>query len=186
MVIMAIPDEEEKAFMQDVYTEYHPMMFSIVKKVSSISMEYEDIVNEVFCVLIKKIPLLRTFPCYKLRAYIVSTCKNVAINYAVRYNRHRARNVFGSEDWMNSFPSEEEGVDEKLESQANYDDLRASLRVMPAKEKQLLMMKYHLGMSDTDIAAILGVKSQSVHVYVDRAKKVAKKTLDEIRQGDDL
>lgn len=105
------------------------------------------------------------------------------MQYAYRYRVHRAKNVTG-DDVAEEIPSDEVGAEDKLSLEADYDELRAALRLLPEKEKQLLMMKYHLNMSDEEIADVLGIKPQSVHVYVDRAKKLAKRILNEIRQDD--
>ena len=78
LVIMAIEDESEKAFMTWLYLQYRRLIYSEVRKIVGNTDEAEDLLQSVVEKLIEKLPLLRAMEQSKLVNYIISTAKNTA------------------------------------------------------------------------------------------------------------
>lgn len=75
LFILAIENDDDRAFIQLLYEQYYPVM---KKKAYEISRDYNatnDLVNNSFIKLIDKIPTLRSLDCCKRTAYIVYTIK---------------------------------------------------------------------------------------------------------------
>ena len=56
LVIMAIEDENEKAFMTWLYLQYHRLIYSEVRKIVGNTDEAEDLLQSVVEKLIEKLP----------------------------------------------------------------------------------------------------------------------------------
>ena len=80
LVIMAIEDEDDKAFMTWLYLQYRRLIYSEVRKITGNTDEVEDLLQSVVEKLIEKLPLLRGMEQNKLVNYIISTAKNTAYN----------------------------------------------------------------------------------------------------------
>ena len=80
LVILAIEDESEKAFMTWLYLQYRRLIYSEVRKIVGNTDEAEDLLQSVVEKLIEKLPLLRGMEQSKLVNYIISTAKNTAYN----------------------------------------------------------------------------------------------------------
>ena len=80
LVIMAIEDEDDKAFMTWLYLQYRRLIYSEVRKIIGNTDEVEDLLQSVVEKLIEKLPLLRGMEQNKLVNYIISTAKNTAYN----------------------------------------------------------------------------------------------------------
>ena len=80
LVIMAIEDEDDKAFMTWLYLQYRRLIYSEVRKITGNTDEVEDLLQSVVEKLIEKLSLLRGMEQNKLVNYIISTAKNTAYN----------------------------------------------------------------------------------------------------------
>ena len=80
LIIMAIEDEDDKAFMTWLYLQYRCLIYSEVRKIVGNTDEVEDLLQSVVEKLIEKLPLLRGMEQSRLVNYIISTAKNTAYN----------------------------------------------------------------------------------------------------------
>lgn len=81
LMIMAIEDENDKAFITWLYLQYRRLIYSEIRKVVGDGDEAEDLLQSVVEKLIGKLPLLREMERDKLVNYIISTARNTAYNF---------------------------------------------------------------------------------------------------------
>ena len=79
--ILAIEDSDDRDFMEHLYTNYQRLMYSEIRKIISDHLATEDLLHSVIVKLIDKISLLRSLTKAKLINYIITTCRNTALNY---------------------------------------------------------------------------------------------------------
>ena len=79
LVFLLIENEDDRAFMENLYTQYHRLMYAQAMRILNQSEAAEDAVSESLMALMKKISLLRPMECNKLRSYVVITVKHTAI-----------------------------------------------------------------------------------------------------------
>ena len=77
-VFLLIESDEDRLFLEGVYLEYHRLMYAQALQITRRSEAAEDAVSDSLLALMKKIDLLRTLPCNKLRSYLVITVKRAA------------------------------------------------------------------------------------------------------------
>lgn len=74
--ILMIDNDDDRAFMEKLYIEYHKLMYWTAFKVIWRREGLDDIVNDACVSLICKISRIRALDCNILKGYIVSTMMN--------------------------------------------------------------------------------------------------------------
>ena len=163
--------------------KYYPYGKKIAKDSLHDKTLQEDAVQAAFISLIPKIELLRSFECYKIEGYVVSTirrkCQDFNKHSAVE-RKYDAPNIEGDDNSWESL--EEISVDLKksdpqniVEERDTYKQIGKIFSQLPEKYRDLLLLKYFYGFNNEEIAKQLKIKKESVCVYVQRAKNFVKK-----------
>lgn len=163
---LLIENEDDRTFLENVYTRYHRLMYAQALQILKRSEAAEDAVSDSMLALTKKVDLLRTFECNKLRSYVVITVKHTAINQLNRGKREKIDGGVTIEELAGG-----ERTDSRLLSQAGVEDVKNAIRALPPREKDVMLMKYFREMTDEEIARETGLRAVSVRVHVSRARK---------------
>ena len=171
LVIMAIEDESEKAFMTWLYLQYRRLIYSEIRKIIGSTDEVEDLLQSVIVKLIEKLPLLRNIEQRKLVNYIISTAKNTAYNFL----RGKDREILweDQEEPPDPAPIPEEQI-------ITQEDLYCLARVwidLDEKTQYLLSAKYILKKSSKEIASDLNMPPDNVRMALVRAKRKARQAM---------
>ena len=179
--ILILPlDEDDKTFAIELYKSYYNLARKTIYNILHSNDDIEDLINEVFIKLIEKISLLRTFNKPKITSYIVYTIRSVTINY-IKHKKVENKHLYYSEDmdiYDTSLLDSGESLDEKLVHQEELDSLSDAIAKLPQSQKDLLYFKYVLDMSDSEIADVIGIATNSVREYLTRARRNAKKLME--------
>lgn len=167
--IQSITSEDDRAFMEWLYTKYYRLMYGTVWKYTDDPQEADDIVSDSIVALMDRIDTLRGMEPTALTRYIVVTVRNTALNHLKRLQLLRERFPRAMEAISGQAP-----VQESFErSIALRDTLAAILRLvdeLPEKEQIVLQLKYSSDMSNDEIARIAGLSPESVRKYLSRAR----------------
>lgn len=120
--------------------------------------------------LIGRMAALRTMPQGQLLPYAVIAAKSTAID---RWRRRKKERVGASEDFAEGWsaaPEEQLGAFIDME---RVDLLSRGLEKLPQRDRDILMYRYILEMSDEEIAGLLNIKPGSVRMCLSRARKNA-------------
>lgn len=171
LVIMAIEDESEKAFMTWLYLQYRRLIYSEIRKIIGSTDEVEDLLQSVIEKLIEKLPLLREMEQRKLVNYIISTAKNTAYNFL----RGKDGRILweDQEEFADPAPIPEEQIIAR-------EDLYCLARVwvdLDEKTQYLLSAKYILKKSSKEIASDLNMPPDNVRMALVRAKRKARQAM---------
>ena len=173
LVIMAIEDEDDKAFMTWLYLQYRRLIYSEVRKIIGNTDEVEDLLQSVVEKLIEKLPLLRGMEQNKLVNYIISTAKNTAYN-SLR-GKDRAILLEDQEELADPAPMPEEQI-------IAQEDLYRLARVwgdLDERTQYLLSAKYILKKSGKEIAGNLNMPSDNVRTALVRARRKARQAMEQ-------
>lgn len=171
LVIMAIEDEDDKAFMTWLYLQYRRLIYSEIRKIIGDSDEAEDLLQTVVEKLIEKLSLLRGMERDKLVNYIISAAKNTAYNHL----RSRKPEV-PWEDQEESLPAS--APEDQVIAQG---DLLALARAWPGLDERtryLLTARYILKKSGREIAGDLNMPSNNVRMALVRARRRAREAME--------
>ncbi len=178
LVFLLIDDEDDRAFLENVYLQYHRLMYAQALQILRQSQAAEDAVSDSLLALANKISLLRAFECNKLRSYVVITVRHTAIS---RLNK-RGREQLPGDTALEEIAGTDR-VDARLLEQAGIEGIKTAIRALPPREKDLMLMKYFREMTEEEIARETGLKPVSVRVHLSRARKRLARLLQE--RGED-
>lgn len=171
LVVLAIEDEEDRAFMTQLYLEYSGIMYRVAYSYVQDHHDAQDIVNDAIVRLIAKIPILREKDSCIIRSYVVSTVKRTSINALRKRNRKMIKTDFLDNEALENIPDDSVEVEAKVIANVTHSEIVAVLGQLPDKEKNLLRWKYFDGYSDEEIADILGIGKASVRAYLTKARR---------------
>jgi RNA polymerase sigma-70 factor (sigma-E family) len=129
----------------------------------------EDVVQEAFCNLFhrwNRLPHTDSLE-YYVRASVVNACRS-----ALRRRAVRGRRVL----YELPAPSAEAAV----LGGAERDDLIRAIHLLPARQRETLVLRYYLDLPDDEIARLMGVSPSTVRSAAHRALNTLSRTLKEL------
>ena len=161
-------DDSHKSFVETLYEENKVLLLNAIQKHVGTSEDCEDIFHEVFIRIIENANKLIHFPPNKLKAYILLIAYGVSIDYLRR--RYRNPEICIDDDiLLNTFINTE--TPSKVYDPYNKVDLSLIMETVSQEERILLVGKYYLGLSGSELASIVGGTAVAVRSQLHRAKK---------------
>lgn len=170
VIIMVMPQGEEHDFIDGLYKEHSRLMFATAWKYCNSKHGVEEIVSDSCIAFIKNMDTLRNLEDTSLKAYIVTTIKNTAINYTNKQRRIHS-NESEIPDVMNDAVSHDMDVAQKIVLKDELRLVLAAIESLPKKEMLIMRMKYLMEMSDSEIAEQLGLSGNFIRKYISRARQ---------------
>lgn len=168
-VIFTMPEGGDRDYMAWLYKEHHRLMFSTAWKHIRDKHTVEDIVSDSCVALMKNINTLRQLDRIKLRAYIVTTVRNTALDYIDKSQRTAKYVVHASDEAMRTI-SDATDVQQEVALREEVADVWAAIGNLRYKEQRIMQLRYSRGMTDQEIAHKLGLSEESIRKYVSRAR----------------
>lgn len=167
----APPDDQE--FLIKLYQDYHLLMFSTAGKYTSNAHDKEEIVQSALVKLVENVDRLRTLECCALTTFVVILTRNVAINYLRHLNVIQKHAYPLSEQDSAALADDFSSLDELVILRDRVSALERIWPQLSEQEQLLLSGKYILGLSDAELAQLVGCKSSSVRMKLTRARRNA-------------
>lgn len=166
-VIDYLDNEDDKSLILNIYEKYAPWLRSRAYRITEDYEVSNDLAHDCIVNLIKHVDKLRTFNDSQLRAYIAIAIDNTSINYMKRSSKTCLVKE-NEECFFDSVP-DDTNTEELVEAKLNIDNVRANFKNLPKRDKDLIILKYDLEMSDREIAPIMGISENSVRMTVRRS-----------------
>ena len=177
LALVAMLDADEMEFIQKLYLEYQPLVRRKIKDIVGNNSEIEDLINDTFLKLAKKISILKTLNDSKRIAYIAITAKRVAINFIKHRDTQNMYIYYGWEADIGTSIEDEEDF-RYIEDDVTIHMLIDAVQRLPEKDKYLLYFKYYLEMTNMEIAEEIGIHPNSVREYLTRVRRKAKALIE--------
>ncbi|MEG2483809.1 MAG: sigma-70 family RNA polymerase sigma factor [Lachnospiraceae bacterium] len=171
-------DENEKAFVEMLWNEYKPIMYSTALKYSQDSHQVQDIIQNSVEKIIHKASVLISLDRCALVTYIVLIVRSTAINYLKRAGLELRLFVEDCDSIINDIPDQMVSTENIIidhETSANIQELLVKLSI---NDRLVLEGKYIIGLSDGELAKICGINKNSVRMRLSRARVHAKYILE--------
>lgn len=174
MLIAGMENDFERVFMENIYKKFNSEMKYKALSIVGNENDAEEIVQESFIKLIRKVDTLMRIDEMKLPAYLIITVKNTAINF-VKHKSYENGFVLTSDEkdaaeWL----PDEENIPELLYlRKEELETLVEVLPLLPERDLKLLEAKYVLNMPSEEIAKQFGIAPGSIRTYIMRARKKA-------------
>lgn len=163
------PDLEQ---IERLYQEYRLPLWRYAFKLLHDEHLANDVVQSVFVKAIEKSELISSLDCNKCRAYFVIMVRNLSYTLYRQQKSHPMVGLAELEDFLSDAAEEPE---EALIRQCEQEEVHKMLGQLHESYRDVLTMKYLYGMSDPEIAEVMGIKPASVRVVLHRATKALKK-----------
>jgi RNA polymerase sigma-70 factor (ECF subfamily) len=187
MKILNSDDSDDQVFFLNIYKQFKRIMFYTVRKYVSDNAVVEDLVQDAIMKLIPKISTMRKLSRSALSAYIVITVRNISVNY-LRHQRivdmRCADSDFDEEldaEYQRHSPSAEEIILVKEKIGEFYKEFNK----LSNKDRDVLLGKYVLGLTDKELAGMYGCKPDSIRMMLTRARRNALGTMKEVFKYDE-
>ncbi|MBQ9264598.1 MAG: RNA polymerase sigma factor [Clostridia bacterium] len=178
MVIMAIESDDDRAYMTELYLQHRALMLKIAWKYTKDPSEVDDIVSDSCMALIQNMDTIKKLSGSALRAYIVTTTKNKAIDFIRKKQREQNKILHMDEASLEGI-AEPMSFDRKISVQQDIDMVKKAILALPERERETLRLKFFQHMNDGQIAEIMGVAENSVRRYIMRGRSHLKAALYE-------
>lgn len=166
-VIDKLDNESDKDLILSIYEKYAPWLRSRAYNITNDPEISNDLVHDCIINLIKHIDKIRTFNDSQLRAYIAIAIDNTSKNYM----KHSSKSCLMMDDdecFFDNIP-DEASTEDLVEKKLSYDAIRENFHNLPDRDKDIIILKYDLELSDREIAPVMGIKENSVRMTVRRS-----------------
>ena len=156
---------QDRSKFEKIYDLYRQRMYHIAMRILHNERDAEDAVHEAFIAIAKNILKFSDPECPKTACYIVTIVESKAIDIYRRKKRHPL------------VPMEElQGMTVEYEGS---NELARCMAQLPARYRQVLVLKFAHGYSTLEIAQMLGLTPVNVHKLEQRAKAKLEKLCKE-------
>lgn len=181
-IIMAIENDDDRAFLLMVYSEYYDLMKRKARIIVKDEGIAEDMLQETILKLIPHVSMLRTLKKNLLVSYICKTINSVSIDYYRKHLRKESKSFFADEsDLILDIEDASPPPMDHYERIETYSELGQTVMKLSLKDQHILYYKYNLGYSDKKIAKLMGIEYGNLRVALLRAKNRLRKLL--LREG---
>jgi RNA polymerase sigma factor (sigma-70 family) len=105
------------------------------------------------------------------RAWLFGIARNAALDELRRRKRNTAL--------LRDLPAEDGSVEDRTEDSVQRATVRAALANLTPRERELIALKFHAGLSNPDIARVLGVSESNAGTLLHRTITKLRKACDE-------
>lgn len=173
MLFTMIYDEKQKSKLEIIYNLYRDKMAYLAYSIVENKYDAEDIVSETFVKLAKNIDRINDPEDYSTFLYVIKAVKNTAYNYIKKNENLKLVDI---ED-IENLPDDR--FIASLEIQDNYDKVIEAISNMSEIYRDVMYYHFVTGMSDNEIADVLGRKPVTVKTQLVRGKQILLKELKE-------
>ncbi len=155
--LQMIDEPQDRHKFIRVYEAYVKLMFYVANEILHNSHDAEDAVQQAFISIAKNMKNISEVECPKTKGYVVTIVENKAIDLLRAKVRHRETEL--NEDII-GLPIEYTGD----------NGLAACILKLPARYREVILLKYEQGYSTKEIAEMLKLTESNAGKLLQRAK----------------
>lgn len=180
-MIMAIENEEERSFVENIYHTYKNQMMNICISILKNKEDAQDAVSDVFISILNDVE--KFMEADHLEGFLMVTTKNVACNHykkKTRKNKNESSSTYYEEEESSVLLDIEDttiNLDRALLDNEFISEIKTLLKDMPSDVSTIVVYKYLYRYRNTEIADMLGIDRAVVNMKLFRARKKLQKLL---------
>ncbi len=165
----AILNNDDALFIESVYKEYCPLMFSVSGRFGLKKSDQEDVISNAMISLMNNAATLKNIASDARRYYIAKAVLSATMNHLKKQGAtlKTADKSLSPE----SEPDFSSVTEEKAMLRIELANVLSSIMSLPEKESQCIRLKYLSDCNNSEIARITGLSENSVNQYILRARK---------------
>lgn len=177
VILLFIADGESLRLLTRLYEEHAKTMKAVAYQILGNHPDAEDAVSQAFVQLHRNIDAIKGIPCNKLRPYLVSTIRNVSITMLQRRQRERGRGGPMTEELEDRLAHPGEGTEDLALAGITAEAVIAAIGRLPEDKADIIRMSALDGLSDKEIAAVLGITPGGARSKLSRARAQLKELI---------
>ena len=163
--LQTIESAEDRSKFERIYLRYRKLMFYVARNILRNDEDAEDAVHQAFVSVIENLHKVRDPARPETRSYVVTIAERKAIDIL------RSREKIADLDYDDTI----QGV--KIPPPGT-SDLADAMAKLPARYREILLLRYANGYSNAELGKMLNIKPGSVQKLLWRAKEMLKKALE--------
>ena len=166
LYLQMLETPEEKSKFEQLYLEYKGLMFHVAYEILHNEQDAEDAVHQAFVKIAENIKKIDDPICPKTHSYVVTIVENKAIDQYRKQQKHQTVEL----------------IDDIQGTNAHYEgdnDLTKCILKLPARYREMILLRYHHGYSVREIAGMMGISLPAAIKLDQRAKQKLKKLCEE-------
>ena len=156
--LMMMDSQEDQSKFEKVYLTYRGLMYHVAYKILNNKHDAEDVVHSAFIKVAENIQKIGDPVCPKTQNYVVTIVENRAIDILRSRKRHQ------------EIPLDAIAYGIPVHTE-NEDTLSELILKLPAKQRQVIWLKYYHGYSLREIAPMLNMTLAAAIKADQRARK---------------
>lgn len=162
--LQMIETEEGKSRFERIYLHYRNLLFAVAMNFLHNEQDAEDAVQQAFLSIIENLDKVTDIDGPKTRSYVVTITERKAIDIL------RMKSKLADADFDETMQG--------LEAPMPGDNCLADAMMrLPARYREILLMRYDNGYDTRELAEIFQIKRESVNRLLWRAKEALKKAM---------
>lgn len=156
--MMMIDSPEDQSKFEKIYLKYRGLMYQIAYGVLHNKQDAEDAVHQAFVKIAEHIEEIDVAVCPITKGFVVTIAENKAIDIYRKKQRH----------------PQVEYCDALAGMTVEYNGsnaLAACMAKLPARERELVLLKYKYGYNNDEVAKLMGLTKSNAIKIDQRAKK---------------
>jgi len=170
-----IVQKDDKESFAELYNLFIDDLYRYGSKLSSDDDLVKDSIQEVFLDLYdkrKKSNITRN-----LRLYLIVALKRVLIRKLQKHRRLEKRQINDVDMFEVQYSFEEEYMEEEASNMV-LEKVKKIITDLPAKQKEIIYLRFNLSLEYAEISSMLGISIESVRKQVYRAIKSVRESID--------
>lgn len=181
LCLLAIKTEDDRVFMQMLYTEHHLLMYRAALQYVHNLPDAEDVVNSSCESLLKSIHLLRSVDPKAHSAYLLSTIHNQARMFLRKQKREcSAMERLYLEQNSNDAP----GIADEVIYRYTLHEIRDLLKQLCPEDQLVLKLKCFDHLETSEIAQVMDIAESTVRSRLCRARQRLHALMEEVESRD--
>lgn len=158
-----IDDEADRSKFERIYQLYRNIMLHTANRILHDRHAAEDVTHQACIKIIENLEKIGEVDSHKTKAFVVIIVERLSINEYRRRNRHPEEDLT---DWteIEFGVSPDRAVSEK-------ERVSRAMAMLPERQREIMMLKYHMGYQDHEIAGMLDITEGAVRQAIARGKE---------------
>lgn len=169
-IIMAIEDEKERNFIEDLYIKHSKSMWKYAMHLTKNKDDADELIQISFEKIIRCIDAVKKINCCKMDSYVVSIVRNSYNTLLLKKYKEKENIEYINIDELADLEAHNDY--ESVLERSSSSDIMSALKNMPDKYKMVLKLKFIHEFDDEQIAKTIGVQTNSVRMYKTRALRM--------------
>lgn len=166
-------EKEEKLF-NEVFLQFHPLLFGFGKKIISDDYIIEECIQELFVYIYQKEIKLASIK--NIKAYLLTAFRRRILLKKTKLPKYEALSSVPSDL---HFREDDFLINPKIARQKSIQ-LAKMLNELPWRQREAIYLKYFNGLSAKEVAEIMGIQPQVVANMVYKALKKLRLSADQL------